>query len=173
LDGARLGYGLASPENDLDLPYIASVCDAFYIGGTKQGALFGEALVILCDALKPDFRYIIKQKGGMLAKGRMLGIQFAELMRDELYMELSHHAIELALRLKEAFRAKGFPFLIESPTNQQFPILPDADLEKLSASYTWSYQQRMDATHSAVRFCTSWATRDEDVERLIRDIEAL
>lgn len=173
LDGARLGYGLASPENDLDLPFLAEVCDAFYIGGTKQGALFGEALVITNDALKQDFRYVIKQKGGMLAKGFLLGIQFAELFREDLYMKLSEHAIEQAMILKKAFADKGYPFLMESPTNQQFPILPDAHLAVLKKKYSYSYQQRMDAEHSAVRFCTSWCTRPEDVQALISDIQAL
>ena len=173
LDGARLGYGLASPENELDLPFIAEVCDAFYIGGTKQGALFGEALVILRDELKTDFRYFIKQKGGMLAKGWLLGLQFDELFRDDLYMELSRHAVELALQLRQAFAEKGYAFLMESPTNQQFPILPDEHLNRLKGRYSWSYMQRVDPTHSAVRFCTSWATKREHVEQLIADIRAL
>jgi len=173
MDGARLGYGLASPENDLDLPFLAEVCDAFYIGGTKQGALFGEALVILRDELKPDFRYIIKQKGAMLAKGRLLGIQFAELLRDDLYMELSKHAIDQAMKLKAALEEKGYPFLMKSPTNQQFPILPDAHLDVLKKKYSYSYMERVDAAHSAVRFCTSWCTRPEHVDELIADIRAL
>ena len=173
MDGARLGYGLASPKNDLDLPFIAQNCDAFYIGGTKQGALFGEALVILRDELKTDFRYVIKQKGGMLAKGWLLGVQFAELFRDDLYMELSRHAVALAMQLKSALTEKGIPFLVDSPTNQQFPILPDAHLDVLRKKYTFSYQQRMDAAHSAVRFCTGWATRPEHVAQLIEDIREL
>ena len=173
MDGARLGYGLASPENDLSLPFIAEVCDAFYIGGTKQGALFGEALVICRDDLKQDFRYVLKQKGGMMAKGWLLGVQFAELFRDDLYMELSRHAVKLALELKEALREKGYPFLVDSPTNQQFPILPDEHLAVLKKKYAYSDQQRMDAGHSAVRFCTSWATKAEHVQQLIEDIRAL
>lgn len=173
MDGARLGYGLASPENELDLPFIAEMCDAFYIGGTKQGMLFGEALVITRDALKEDFRYIIKQKGAMFAKGRLLGLQFTELLKDDLYMEMSKHAIDLAMKLKHAFEAKGYHFLMESPTNQQFPILPDAHLEALKQKYSYSYMQRVDAEHSAVRFCTSWATTPENVDALIADIQAL
>lgn len=173
MDGARLGYGLVSPENDLDLPLIAETCDAFYIGGTKQGALFGEALVIVNDALKQDFRYIIKQKGAMLAKGRLLGIQFSELLRDDLYLEIAKHAVDLAMKLRRAFEKKGYPFLIDSPTNQQFPILPDAHLKSLAQKYSYSYWQRVDDEHSAVRFCTSWATTEENVDQLIRDIEAL
>jgi len=170
LDGARLGYGLAAPGNDLTLPFLASVADAFTIGGTKQGAMFGEAVVIANDALKRDFRYIIKQKGGMLAKGRLLGIQFSELLRDGLYFELSEHAVKLALRLKEALAGCGYPFLVDSPTNQQFPILPDALLSELGSRYTYSHQMRVDESRSAVRFCTSWATRPEDVDTLIEDI---
>ena len=173
MDGARLGYGLASPENELDLPFITEMCDAFYIGGTKQGMLFGEALVITRDALKEDFRYIVKQKGAMFAKGRLLGLQFAELLKDDLYMEMSQHAIDLAMKLKNAFAAKGYPFLMESPSNQQFPIIPDAHLEVLKKKYSYSYIQRVDAEHSGVRFCTSWATPVENVDQLIADIQAL
>ena len=173
MDGARLGYGLASPENELDLPFISEMCDAFYIGGTKQGLLFGEALVINRDELKADFRYIVKQKGAMFAKGRLLGLQFAEVLKDDLYMEMSRHAIGLAMKLKQAFADKGYPFLMESPSNQQFPILPDAHLDVLKQKYSYSYMQRVDATHSAVRFCTSWATQPENVDALIADIQAL
>lgn len=171
MDGARLGYGLCSPENDLDLPTIARLCDAFYIGGTKVGLLFGEALVIGDERLKTDFRYIIKQKGGMLAKGRLLGVQFAALFTDDLYFEMGRHAIELAMQIKAACSRKGYEFLIDSPTNQQFPILPDAVLEKLSENFVYSYWQRIDDQHSAVRFCTSWATLPENVEQLITAIE--
>ena len=170
VDGARLGYGLASPENDLTLPFLAQTADVFYIGGTKQGALFGEAVVIVNDALKRDFRYAIKQRGGMLAKGRLLGLQFAELLRDGLYFELSEHAVTLALKLRNALAQSGVSFLVDSPTNQQFPILPDALLKRLCGAYTYAYQARVDETHSAVRFCTSWATREEDVDSLIEAI---
>ncbi|HPF20285.1 MAG TPA: aminotransferase class I/II-fold pyridoxal phosphate-dependent enzyme [Syntrophomonas sp.] len=171
MDGARLGYGLCSPENDLDLPAIARLCDAFYIGGTKVGLLFGEALVICDERLKPDFRYIIKQKGGMLAKGRLLGVQFAALFTDDLYFAMSRQAIALAMQIKAACTRKGYQFLIDSPTNQQFPILPDAMLERLSENFVYSYWQRVDDRHSAVRFCTSWATLPENVEQLIAAIE--
>ena len=170
LDGARLGYGLASPENDLDLPFIARVTDAFYIGGTKQGLLFGEALVITREDIKRDFRYMIKQKGGMLAKGRLLGVQFEEALRDGLYMELSRHAIDLAMKLKRSLSEMGVPFMVESPTNQQFPILPDALLDELKRDYSYATISRIDDAHTAVRFCTSWATREEDVNRLIGDL---
>ena len=173
LDGARLGYDLASPENDLDLPFIARTTDAFYIGGTKQGLLFGEALVITREDLQPDFRYIIKQKGGMLAKGRLLGVQFEAALEGDLYMEMSRHAIDLAMRLKEGLNDLGVSFMIDSPTNQQFPILPDSLLEDLRHRFSYATIQRIDPTHTAVRFCTSWATRGEDVESLIDAIGEL
>lgn len=173
IDGARMGYGLCSQGCDVDLMFIAEIADAFYIGGTKQGALFGEALVIVNDELKRDFRYVIKQKGGMLAKGRLLGVQFCELMRDDLYFELSRNAVALAMRLKNALLEKNIPFLVDSPSNQQFPILEDRIIEALSKSYSFSYQQRIDETHSAVRFCTSWATTQQQVDALIDDLRAL
>lgn len=167
LDGARLGYGLAAPGNDVKLADIAQLCDAFYIGGTKVGALFGEAVVISAPQLQKDFRYLIKQKGGMLAKGRLLGLQFDELFTDGLYEKIGAHAVHLALRIKTALADKGFSFLIESVTNQQFPILPDTLVAKLSESFTTSWWERIDDSHSAVRFCTSWATREEDVDQLV------
>lgn len=170
LDGARLGYGLSAAQNDLSLAFLSEVTDVFYLGGTKQGALFGEAVVITNAALKKNFRYMIKQKGGMLAKGRLLGIQFAELLNDDLYFELSRHAVAQAMRIKAALAQCGYAFLVDSPTNQQFPILPDELLERLGKKYTFAYQQRVDATHSAVRFCTGWATRAEDVDALVEDI---
>lgn len=173
IDGARLGYAMASEGCDTDLPFMAQIADAFYIGGTKQGALFGEAMVILNDALKRDFRYVIKQKGGMLAKGWLLGLQFSELLRDGLYFELSKHAVALAIKLKKALVSLNVPFQTDSPSNQQFPILPDAVLEKLGEKYSYSYIKRMDATHSAVRLCTSWATQEAQVDQLIEDISAL
>ena len=158
LDGARLGYGLAAPGNDLGLPDLARLCDVFYIGGTKVGALFGEAVVICNDNLKKDFRYHIKQHGGMLAKGRLLGLQFETLFKDGLYFEMGEHAIRLAMLIRDAFTRKGFNFLYDSPTNQQFPILPRSALEKLSAKYSFSTWARIDDEHTAVRFCTK-ATR--------------
>ncbi len=167
VDGARLGYALASEQNDVTIQDLASLSDAFYIGGTKVGLLFGEALVILNPALKPDFRYFIKQKGGMLAKGRLLGVQFAEAFRDGLYYEMGKHAMELAVKLKKGFIEKGYPLYADSPTNQQFVILPDALLEKLSANYVFEYQERIDEAHSAVRFCTSWATKEEAIDSLL------
>lgn len=173
LDGARLGYGLAAPDNDLTLSDIASLCDVFYIGGTKVGALFGEAVVMNNSMLSEDFRYFIKQKGGMLAKGRLLGVQFDTLFTDNLYQQISVHAIRLAEKLRAAFERKGYPYLVENRTNQIFPIMPDSHLEKLKEQFGYCYQQRVDDTHSAVRFCTSWATKEENVDKLIQAIEEL
>lgn len=173
LDGARLGYGLAAADNELDLPMIAACCDVFYIGGTKVGALFGEAVVMSNDELKKDFRYLIKQKGGMLAKGRLLGVQFEALFEDGLYMEISRHADRLADKLREAFTQAGFPFLVENQTNQIFPVILDSVLKKLGENYGYTYQERVDETHSAVRFCTSWATKEDNIDRLIADLKRL
>ena len=173
LDGARLGYGLASPENDLDLPFLARVCDVFYIGGTKQGLLFGEAVVITKPSLSANFRYLIKQHGGMLAKGRLLGLQFEEILKDGLYFDLSRRAVGLAMRLKAAFAELNIPVKLDSPTNQQFPIFPNATLEWLREKYGYATIEAVDGGHTCVRFCTSWATREEDVDALIADLRAL
>lgn len=173
LDGARMGYGLMAEGNDLTLPDIAELCDVFYIGGTKVGALFGEAVVITNTALQKDFRYFIKQHGGMLAKGRLLGIQFTALLENNLYFEISKHADKLAYKIKDAFKEKGYPFLFDSPTNQQFPIIPNAQLKVLEKRYAFSFWKQTDKDHSAVRFCTSWATKEEDVEQLLEDIRSL
>ncbi len=173
LDGARLGYGLAAEGNDLTLADLAQLCDAFYIGGTKVGALFGEALVITNPAMQEDFRYAIKQHLGMLAKGRLLGLQFLALLEDDLYFKIGAQADALAMRIRAACEQKGFPFLVPSTTNQQFPILPDSALEKLGEKYTFTYQCRVDESHSAVRFCTSWATTSQQVDALVEDILAL
>lgn len=173
MDGARLGYGLACRENDLTLSDIAELTDVFYIGGTKVGALFGEAVVITNDEIKADFRYNIKQRGGMLAKGRLLGIQFMTLFEENRYFEISAHAARLAEKLKDELTKMNIPFIVDSPTNQQFPILPDAVLEKLKEKYSYAYQARIDESHSAVRFCTSWATKEENVELLLSDIREL
>ncbi|NLV49499.1 MAG: aminotransferase class I/II-fold pyridoxal phosphate-dependent enzyme [Clostridiales bacterium] len=173
VDGARLGYAVADRGCGLGFADIAALCDVFYIGGTKLGALFGEAVVITNEALDRDFRYIIKQHGGMLAKGRLLGLQFCALLEDGLYLELAGHAVSQALRIRDAFAAKGFEFICDSPTNQQFPILPDAAAEKLSKKYAYSHWTKTDETHSVVRFCTSWATKPSDVDELIGDIAAL
>ena len=173
VDGARLGYGLCSPESDITLPQLATLADVFYIGGTKVGALFGEAVVISNESLKRDFRYSIKRHGGMLAKGRLLGIQFAQLFTDNLYMQIAQNAINQAMRIKSALQAKGIKFLIDSPTNQQFPIFNNAQYEELSKKYLFSFWQRIDEEHTAVRICTSWATKSENVDCLIEDILAM
>jgi threonine aldolase len=171
VDGARLVYGLAA--SDLTLPDLAQLCDAFYLGGTKAGLLFGEALVLTAPPLQADFRYLIKQRGGMLAKGRLLGVQFEALLEDGLYAEIGRRAVDQALRLRQAILDKGWPLLIDSPTNQQFPILPDKALEQLSQRYTSCFWCKPDADHTAVRFCTSWSTREEDIDTLIADIQKL
>jgi threonine aldolase len=145
----------------------------FYIGGTKVGALFGEAVVITNESMKRDFRYSIKRHGGMLAKGRLLGIQFATLFTDGLYMQIAQQAIDEAMRIKAALQDKGIGFLIDSPTNQQFPIFSNAQLEELSKTFLFSVWQQIDNTHTAVRICTSWATKHENVDRLIEDIKQL
>ena len=170
LDGARLGYGLMAPGTDVTIADIAKICDVFYIGGTKVGALFGEAVVIMNPQLKPDFRYCIKQKGGMLAKGRLLGIQFLELFRDGLYFEIAKHAIDMAMILKEGLKEKGYSFFMDSVTNQQFIMIEDEKLEKIREKYGVTYQQRYDETHSVIRLCTSWATTEENVRSLLADL---
>lgn len=170
LDGARLGYAMESPENDLRMSDLASLCDVFYIGGTKVGALFGEAVVITNPDLTQDFRYLLKQHGGMLAKGRLLGIQFETLLEggsDSLYFQISKHAVDLALHLKASLLEKGYKLYYDSFTNQQYPILPDEVMERLSNEFSFSTWARVDEGHTAVRFCTSWATRPETVEKLL------
>ena len=166
LDGARLGYGLVAKGNDVQMTDIARLCDVFYIGGTKVGALFGEAVVIGNPVLAEDFRYLIKQHGGMLAKGRLLGVQFNALMTDNLYFEISGHAVALADQLRACFEELGYPYLVPGITNQVFPILPDDVLAALSENFVFCEQERVDAAHRAVRFCTSWATRQEAVDAL-------
>ena len=173
LDGARLGYALAAADNDVTLTDIARCCDAFYIGGTKVGALFGEALLIVNPALQHDFRYLLKQRGGMLAKGRHLGLQFETLFRDGLYQKAGSHGIAMAMLLKQGLLQMGIPLLIDSTTNQQYPILPDQTLAELAKHYGYSYWQRVDESHSAVRFCTCWATKEENVRQLLADLAHL
>jgi len=173
MDGARLGYALAAVGNDLEVHDIAALCDAFYIGGTKIGALFGEALVIVNDNFKKNFRYHIKQRGALLAKGRLLGIQFEALLEKGLYMEIAKNAIDCAMIIKKACENTGFNFLYDSPTNQQFPILPNKYVEVLAKKYAFHEWQKIDDEHTAVRFCTSWATSEDNAKKLARDIEEL
>ena len=173
IDGARLGYALASKGCDLTLAEVAANCDIFYIGGTKVGALFGEALVINNDYLKKDFRYVIKQKGGLLAKGRLLGIQFETLFENGLYNEISAYAIECAERIRNIFESNGYEFLFDSTTNQQFPIIPDNKLEILSEKFTYDYWCSLPDGKSGVRFCSSWATTKENLDRLEEAVKKL
>lgn len=165
MDGARLGYGLASLDADLTLPDIARLCDAFYIGGTKVGALFGEAIVFTKNAPK-NFMTITKQHGALLAKGRLLGIQFDTLFTDGLYFEISKNAIEKSELMKEIFKEKGYSFYMETSTNQQFILLENSQMEALKEKVAFSFWERTDESHSVVRFATSWATTDEDIENL-------
>ena len=171
IDGARLGYALAAEGCDYTLNDIANLADVFYIGGTKVGAMMGEAVVIVNPSLKRDFRYMIKQRGGMLAKGRLLGIQFETLFEDGLYFEVAKHADDLAMQIRRAFEAKGIKMLFDSKTNQQFPILPNDMMEKLAEKYAFSFWTKVGDSHTAVRFCTSWATKEENVAELLKDIE--
>lgn len=172
IDGARLGYGLVSPENDLTLSDIAHLCDVFYIGGGKIGALIGEALVITNKNYQENFRYFMKQKGGLLLKGRLLGIQFDVLFENNLYFKIAKNAVDMALLLKQSIRSLGYHFLYDSPTNQQFPILPNELIHKLMEKYSFLIWEKIDETQSAIRLVTSWATKKEDVLEFIKDLES-
>jgi len=167
VDGARLGCALAAEGNDVTLPDLARYTSAFSIGGTKMGALFGEALVVNDPALNKDFRYLIKQRGGMLAKGRLLGIQFETLFTDGLYYKIGRHAVHEAQRLADGILARGYELFADSPTNQIFPILPKALLKTISQSFGYAFWQDYDADNDVVRFCTSWATPPEQVDALL------
>ncbi|MDR0553126.1 MAG: aminotransferase class I/II-fold pyridoxal phosphate-dependent enzyme [Holosporales bacterium] len=172
IDGARLGYGLCAEGNDVDLKFITESCDAFYIGGTKQGALLGEAIVIKNENIAEDFTSIIKQRGGLLAKGMILGLQFTALFEDDLYFELSKHANKMASLVRDALKKKGVEFFIESQTNQLFPILQNGVLEGLSEKYLFANWKKVDDESSVIRICTSWATTEESIGKLIADMEA-
>ena len=171
LDGARLGSAIAA--GGPDFAELARLCDAFYIGGTKNGALFGEALVILNDALKPDFRWILKQHGGMLAKGWLLGVQFDTLLRDGLYLELARHANEQAQRLRSGIGMLGYAFACDSPSNQQFPILPDSVLEQLEGDFHWEVIGHPAPGMTEIRLVTSWATSPAAVSAFLRRLREL
>ena len=168
IDGARLGYALASPQNDLTLCDIANLCDAFYIGGTKVGALCGEALVFTKNHFETPANFItqIKQHGALLAKGRLLGVQFDALFTDDLYFKIGEHGILMAEKLKQIFKTKGFRFYLESPTNQQFIILENSKMEELSKTIAFSFWEKYDENHTVVRFATSWSTTIKDLEEL-------
>ena len=179
VDGARMAYGLMSETNDLTLQDYAALCDVFYLGGTKCGALFGEAVVITNDALKEDFRYAIKQHGGMLAKGRLLGEQFLALLDGEdgssnsLYFAMAAEADRQAMAIRKAFEEKGVKLLHDSYTNQQFFVLPDAWYETLRKDFAMTHMGKPDKMHTAVRICTSWATKAENVQALIDAVKGL
>lgn len=166
LDGARLGYGLMSEGTDVTLGDIAEICDVFYIGGTKVGALCGEAIVFSNIKAPKRFFSVIKQSGALLAKGRLLGIQFDTLFTDNLYFRISRHAIDMADRLREIFTVKGYEFFIETKTNQIFVILENSKMEELKKEVTFEFWERKDANHTVVRFASSWATKPEDIEKL-------
>ena len=173
VDGARLGYALAAKGNDVTVADLARLTDVFYIGGTKVGAMFGEAVVITNPAIAEDFRYIIKQRGGMLAKGWLLGAQFEALLENDLYFTIARHANALADQIRETLHAKGYPIVAESGTNQIFTVMPDCALEKLKNQFSFSIQERTDESHTMVRFCTSWASTAESVALLCQTIENL
>ena len=170
LDGARLGYGLAAEDTDVTLEVIARCCDVFYIGGTKVGALFGEAVVITRPDLVKNFFTLVKQQGGLLAKGRLLGIQFDVLFTDDLYIEIGKHAIRMAEKLKNGLLEKGFEFYFESPTNQQFLILDNQDMDRLSEIVSFSFWESYDETHTVVRLATNWATAEADIDLLLESV---
>ena len=173
IDGARLGYGLMSEACDVTLPELACLCDAFSIGGTKQGMLFGEALVLSNPALKRDFRYIMKQHGGMLAKGRLLGVQFCSMLEDGLYFDLAREADKLAMDIRRIFEDRGFPMLFDSYTNQQYPVLPDHLLAQLEKRFAFFFWEKVDGEHTAVRVCTSWATERRAVKELVDALDRI
>lgn len=166
IDGARLGYGLMSPYADLTLPELAKLCDVFYIGGTKVGALCGEAVVFTKNNTPAHFTNLIKKHGALLAKGRLLGIQFDTLFTDNLYMKISKHAIDMAMQLKQMLTEKGYTFLLDSPTNQQFVIVTNDKLAELQKNVAVSFWESIDDNHTAIRFATSWATTKEDLVTL-------
>ena len=166
MDGARLGYGLMSREADLALQDIASLCDVFTIGGTKVGALCGEAVVFSGISRPVHFTHMIKKRGALLAKGRLIGVQFDALFTDGLYYRLGEHGIRMAERMKEILREKGLPFFLETPTNQQFILLEDRLLGPLSEQVSFSFWEKTDESHTVIRLATSWATTEEELEAL-------
>ena len=166
IDGARLGYGIAASEGDITLPWLARHCDAFYIGGTKVGALCGEAVVFPQGNAPRGFFSLIKQHGALFAKGRLCGVQFDALFTDGLYLNIAQHAIGMARKLKELFREKGLRMYIDSPTNQQFVVLPNEQMHQLEQQVQFTHWGPFDADHFICRFVTSWATKEEDLATL-------
>ena len=173
VDGACMGYGLMSPKADISLAELAGLCDMFYIGGTKCGAYIGEALVINNDKYKPCYRGLIKQRGGVLAKGRLMGIQFDTLFTDGLYFDICKNAVSQALRIRKAFEDAGIELWGSSYTNQQFPILTNEQLKKFDSEFAYEFWCKLDNERTVVRFCTCWATKDENVDNLIETIKTL
>ena len=173
LDGARLGCGLASPASDLTLPDVARLCDVFYIGGTKMGALCGEALVFSGHPAPARFLSLVKQHGALLAKGRLLGVQFDALFSDGLYFEIGRRAVTAAEKLKALLRRAGCAFWLETPTNQQFVIFENEALERLRRHVAVSFWERADATHTVVRLATDWSTTNEDLAALAEVLKTL
>lgn len=171
IDGARIGSALTVENSDLTFPDITEFADMFYIGGTKNGALLGEAIVITNDELKPEFRRHIKQRGGLLAKGRVIGIQFRELFTDDLYLELAKHANTMAQKLSQGIREQGHDFMTDSHTNQIFPILPDRVIKALETDYGFYVWEKARDDTSAIRLVTSWATKEENVNKFLGDLE--
>lgn len=168
LDGARLGYGLASPHTDVTLADIARICDAFYIGGTKVGALCGEAVVFTKHNTPNHFLSRVKQAGALLAKGRLLGVQFDTLFTDDLYLKISRHAIDMAQQVKEILQQYGCPFYVESYTNQNFVVLENSEMARLQQKIAFAFWEKYDETHTVARFATSWSTTQEGVDELRR-----
>ena len=165
-DGARLGSALAC--SDVTLPILAELCDAFYIGGTKNGALFGEAMVIVNETLQPDFRYIAKQRGGMLEKGWLLGIQFEVMMKDSLYERCGEHATKMAMILKDGLKKSNVEFSFDSPSNQQFCIIDNRILEELKRDFDWEVVNKIDENRTEIRLVTSWNTKESDVRAFLK-----
>lgn len=172
MDGARLGHALTAIDNDLMLPDIAQLTDVFYVGGTKNGALLGEAIVFNTPGLAPDFDYMLKQKGALLAKGRLLGVQFLELFRNDLYFTLARHANTMAAKIVAAIKEAGYTFLTPTTTNQIFPVLPHGVIKRLEEKYGFYTWQKIDADHSAVRLITSWTTEEKIVDEFIEDLKS-
>ena len=168
VDGARLGYGLTAPTSDITLPYLSRHCDVFYIGGTKEGALCGEAVVFTHNNAHEHFFNIVKQHGALMAKSRLIGCQFEALFTDDLYFTVSRHANKMAKRMKQLFKRKGYEFYIDSPTNQQFVILPNEEVSRLAKEVIFTHWGKYDEHHTICRFVTSWATTEEELAELER-----
>ena len=172
IDGALLGYGLMSRSSELTLQEIASLCDVFYIGGTKVGALCGEAVVFTRGNKPKHFMNSVKKRGALLAKGRLLGVQFDTLFTDDLYFRISRHAIDMAEKMKEIFQKNGLRFYLDSPTNQQFLILENKQMEALGRQVAFSFWEKLDENHTVVRFATGWSTTETDLAALEEALKA-